>query len=103
MSVDLKPGLRLLSAVDSTELIVVKAPSGPVELTVGGVPPAANADARSTSGALSGHDGGVAIGKRYVDAGNTIELLCTKAGPGVPALGDELLTIKDAKPLPASD
>ena len=43
------------------------------------------------------------MGKRYVDADDTIELLCTKPGEGSLGLGDALLTIKESKPLPASD
>ena len=42
-------------------------------------------------------------GKRYVDAENAIELLCTKPGDGLPALNGVLLELKDAKPMPASD
>jgi len=43
------------------------------------------------------------MGKRYVDEGETVELLCTKAGDGVPAMGGALLELKGAKALPASD
>ena len=39
------------------------------------------------------------MGKRYVDDGDTIELLCTKAGDGVPALGGVPLQLKEAKAL----
>ena len=46
---------------------------------------------------------GTQMGKRYVDAGDSIELLCTKPGDGSLGLGDDLLTIKESKPLPASD
>lgn len=104
MSMTLKPGTRLFSAVCSTELITVKAPAGEVELTIGGVPPVASATERDEGAAVAdGHGGGVAMGKRYVDEGGTLELLCTKAGDGVPAINGEVLQLKDAKPLPASD
>ena len=43
------------------------------------------------------------MGKRYVDGDATLELLCTKPGSGSLSLGDELLVVKGAKPLPASD
>ena len=43
------------------------------------------------------------MGKRYVDDAETLELLCTKPGDGVPALAGEVLRLKEAKPLPASD
>lgn len=52
---------------------------------------------------VDGHDAGTAMGKRYVDAGETIELLRTKAGVGAAALNGELLVTKQAKALPASD
>ena len=59
---------------------------------------------QSTSPATNGTSTpGAAIGKRYVDEDDTVELLCTKPGEGVPALGGRPLTIKEAKPLPASD
>jgi hypothetical protein len=104
MSLTLKPGTRLISAVCSTEMIVVKAPAGDVELTIGGVAPVASAAERTGSGeVVDGHGGGVAMGKRYVDEAATIELLCTKAGEGVPAVGGSPLELKEAKPLPASD
>jgi hypothetical protein len=104
MSLTIKPGTRLYSAVDSTELIAVKAPADPVELTIGGVPVVLSADQKSEGGALlDGHDTGSAMGKRYTNSDETIELLCTKAGQGVPAVDGELLVLKEAKPLPASD
>lgn len=47
--------------------------------------------------------GGTVIGKRYVDAAGTVELLCVKAGKGALSLELAPLTTKDAKPLPSSD
>jgi hypothetical protein len=104
MSMTLKPGARLFSAVCTTEMIAVKAPAGDVELTIGGAAPVASAADRTDGGeVVEGHGGGASMGKRYVDSAETIELLCTKPGPGVPALGGELLILKEAKALPASD
>lgn len=103
MSLTLKPGTRIFSAIDSTELIAVKAPADPVELTIGGHPAVLDADQREPGDPADGHDGGVAIGKRYVNADNTVELLVTKPGAAVPAIAGELLVVKEAKPLPASD
>ncbi len=104
MSMTLKPGARLFSAVCSTEMIAVKAPAGNADVTIGGAPALASAAGREGSGAVAeGFGGGAAMGKRYVDEAETIELLCTKAGPGVPALDGTLLRLKEAKPLPASD
>jgi hypothetical protein len=106
MSLTLKPGTRLFSVVCTTEMIVVKASGVAVDLTIGGAEPV-TADGDRADGhdgtVADGHGGGSAIGKRYVDAEGNVELLVTKPGEGVPAIGGELLTIKDAKPLPASD
>lgn len=104
MTMILKPGTRLFSAVCATELIAVKAPTGEINLTIGGATPVLTAADRSGSAAVAdGHGGGALMGKRYVDNENTIELLCTKAGEGLPALDGEVLATKEAKPLPASD
>lgn len=104
MAVMLKPGTRLFSVVCSTELIVVKAPGVPVAVTIGGVEPVLAAADRTGGGSLvAGHDGGSQMGKRYVDAEEAIELLCTKPGEGAPALDGVLLQLKDAKAMPASD
>lgn len=43
------------------------------------------------------------LGKRYVDADGTFEVLCTSAGPGELACDGIAMTLKAAKPLPASD
>jgi hypothetical protein len=102
MTLTLKPGTRLFSAVCDTQLIAVKAPADAIELTIGGAP--ALTEAAAASGSVAdGHGGGTLIGKRYVDDGDTVELLCTKAGDGLPAIDGVPLSIKDAKPLPASD
>jgi hypothetical protein len=104
MSMTLRPGTRLFSAVCETEMIAVKAPTGELDITIGGVPPLASASDRNGSGAVvEGHGGGSSIGKRYVDEAETVELLCTKSGDGVAAIGGELLHLKETKPLPASD
>ena len=84
--------------------MAVKVPAGDAQLTIGGVPPVSMAAERTPGGAPTpGHDSGVLMGKRYVDHDDTIELLCTKPGPGSPALNGTLLVLKEAKALPASD
>lgn len=104
MSMTLKPGTRLFSAVCTTEMIAVKAPAGEIELTIGGAAPVASAADRDDTGAVAdGHGGGASMGKRYVDDDETVELLCTKAGDGIPAIGGVPLQLKEAKALPASD
>lgn len=101
---EMKAGTRLRSAVCSTEVITVRSPGGDVDLRCGGRPmlpleeePSAGASPEA------GFDKGTLLGKRYVDDGGTIEVLCTKAGAGSLALGEELLAVKEPKPLPSSD
>lgn len=103
MALSLKPGTRVYSAVDSTELIVVKVPAAPIELTIGGAPAVLSAAEKNGAAAPATSNGGTAIGKRYTNADATVELLCTKPGPGIPAIDGEALELKAAKPLPASD
>lgn len=104
MTVALKPGSRLFSTACAAELIAVKAPPGEVDLTIGGAAPTLEASERgASSGVADGHEGGVILGKRYVDDGDTIELLCTKAGDGLPAVAGQMLVLKESKPLPSSD
>jgi hypothetical protein len=104
MSLHLKPGLRLRSAVCELEVIVVRAPSEDVDLRCGGHA-ALTADApRPEGGSVApGFDLGTQLGKRYTDPDGQIELLCTKAGPSSLSIGDSLLTVKEARPLPSSD
>ncbi len=46
---------------------------------------------------------GTQLGKRYVSEAGDLEVLCTKPGEGTLSLDGAPLTIKGAKPLPASD
>ena len=104
MGVELKPGERLRSVVCEGEVIVVKAPAGPVDLRCGGHPMLPLGDEGPAGlGALPGFDDGVLTGKRYTDEAGELEVLCTKAGTSSLAIGDVVLTIKGAKPLPSSD
>jgi hypothetical protein len=107
MAISLKPGERLFSSICDTQMVTVKAPPEAVELTIGGLPPVTSAEEVGASGVggavADGHGGGAAMGKRYVDDAGTVELLCTKPGDGVPAINGDLLQLKAAKPLPASD
>ncbi|HXQ64891.1 MAG TPA: hypothetical protein VN787_08545 [Steroidobacteraceae bacterium] len=100
----LKAGTRLKSAVCDTEVMVIRAAAGEVLLACGGaemiamdVPkaPGAHPDPDKTQGTL--------LGKRYADAGGVVELLCTKGGKGGLSIGGEMLSVKQAKPLPSSD
>ena len=96
----MKAGTKLKSAVDETEVMVVKAADAVV--SCGGAP---MADSRPD--ALVAIDPsfaeGTRMGKRYVDQAGTIELLCVKAGKASLSVDGVILQTKDAKPLPSSD
>lgn len=95
----MKPGSRIKSAACASEAVVIKYTGGTIEC--GGLPMAEDAAGDGTPAA--GFDGGTVMGKRYVDADGTVELLCVKPGKGSFALNGVALVLKEAKPLPASD
>lgn len=100
----IKPGVRLKSAVCNGEVIVIRGSLPTADLRCGGAPMIAAADAPPGRVAVDpAHAAGTLIGKRYIDASDTIELLCTKGGEGSLTLNGEPLTIKQAKALPSSD
>ena len=102
--VRIKPGTRIQSAVCATEVMVVKGPEADVDLRCGGAAmQEAGADRPADAALDPDLKAGSQIGKRYVDAEGSLELLCTKPGEGTLALGAAALQLKDAKPLPASD
>ncbi len=100
---ELKAGARLKSTVCETQVIVVRAPQGDVELSCGGAAMVA-LDVDATVGELDPAAAeGTQLGKRYADEEIGIEVLCTKAGKGSLRLNGTPLGLKQAKPLPASD
>jgi hypothetical protein len=101
----LKPGTRLRSQVDTTELIVVRAPAGEVVVACGGHP-MIDAHAEPQPGLTPAGEPaeGTQIGKRYTTGADAaIELLVTKPGTHGLSVDGEPLVLKEAKPLPASD
>ena len=96
----MKPGTKLKSTVCDTEVMVIRGSGVVVEC--GGT---AMAEERppARGSVKEGWDKGTQIGKRYVDAAGTVELLCVKPGRGSLSIGGVALQLKDAKPLPASD
>uniref|UniRef100_A0AAU2AEL0 Lipoprotein n=1 Tax=Streptomyces sp. NBC_00093 TaxID=2975649 RepID=A0AAU2AEL0_9ACTN len=98
-------GMMLASTVDNTTVVVVRWAAGEQEVTCGGSPmvdqtqhdasPAETLDPDQASGTL--------LGKRYVTADGSVELLCTKPGKGSLAVGGVPLAVKSPKPMPASD
>jgi hypothetical protein len=103
----IKNGTRLQSQVCDTQVIVVRTADSLDDLRAGGVPMVpidsqkdpAKATELSVDPAFSD---GNAMGKRYVDETGA-EVLVTKAGAGTLSIGTTALTLKEAKPLPASD
>lgn len=101
---DIKPGSRWKSAVCDAQMVVVRPPKASGELQCGGTAVLPLADSAVPTGAVDPvFAGGVLIGKRYVDEESGIEVLGAKAGKGSLAFDGRALTLKDAKPLPASD
>ena len=98
-----RAGQQLVSAVDSTAVIIIRAPAEEVTLTCGGVAMKAPDEPPQAAEADPSLMGGTQIGKRYVDEADTIQVLCTKAGSGTLALDGKPLQLQAAKPLPASD
>ncbi len=99
----IKNGTRLQSQVCDTQVIVVRSADSLDDLRAGGAPMVPIGVEISSDLALdpSLSDGNL-MGKRYVDE-NGAEVLVTKAGKGTLSVGTTALTIKEAKPLPASD
>jgi hypothetical protein len=101
-ALSLKPGDQLESTACTTRVVVVRVPEGrrPV-IECGGSPMVAATPGAKPSppppGAVT------LIGKRYVDESDSVELLCTSAGTGALTCDGAPMTIKAAKPLPASD
>ena len=99
----IKNGVRLQSQVCETQVIVVRTADSLDELRCGGVPMLPLGSDKATDVALNPALGdGNAMGKRYVDETGA-EVLVTKAGAGSLSVGETALSLKEAKPLPASD
>lgn len=99
----LKAGTRSKCAVCDTEVMVVRTVPVEVLLTCGDVE-MIGMDGAKTAGTHAAAAAQVAmVGKRYVNAADAVELLCTKAGQGALAVNGESLSVKQTKPLPSSD
>jgi hypothetical protein len=99
----IKNGTRLQSQVCDTQVIVVRSSDSLDDLRAGGVamvPLDAEKSAEATIDPAFSE--GNAMGKRYVDDSGA-EVLVTKAGAGTLSVGTTALSLKEAKPLPASD
>ena len=99
----IKNGTRLQSQVCETQIIVVKNADSLGDLRAGGAPMIALGAEKSADATLDpALADGTLMGKRYVDDDGA-EVLVTKAGAGTLSIGTTALSIKEAKPLPASD
>jgi hypothetical protein len=98
----MRPGSRWKSVVCDTEVVVIR--SGKLaELSCGGHPMTETRTGPATGQVDPRFADGTVLGKRYEDATDSVEVLCTKAGVGALSVGDRPLLLKNAKPLPASD
>jgi hypothetical protein len=87
--------------VSDAQVVVVRAPAGDVDLRCGGAPMVDGG--QPATGPANSDEESLLIGKRYADAGATVELICTRPGRGGLTVDGQPLTVKAAKPLPASD
>jgi hypothetical protein len=103
--VQLRTGARLRSQVDTTEVIVVRAPAREVTLSCGGHPMIdvkAEPEAGLTLDATLAT--GSPVGKRFTLPDDAdLEVLVTKGGDGTLAENGQALVLKEAKQLPSSD
>ncbi|MEE3849494.1 hypothetical protein VZC37_04080 [Gordonia sp. LSe1-13] len=98
----LRAGEQLACSACTTKVVVVSAPAdGTSDIVCGDTPlqPAKSV----TQPPKDGADPGTLIGKRYVNADGTVELLCTSSGSGVLTCDGTVMELKSAKALPASD
>ncbi|SHN46596.1 hypothetical protein [Cryptosporangium aurantiacum] len=94
-------GSRWVSTTGPTEVLIVRPPSGQVELRCGGELMAPSGSVAREGVAHGGEP--LLLGKRYTDAASGLQLLCTKPGPGPVEVDGRPVERLDAKPLPASD
>lgn len=103
--VELKSGMRLRSQVCSTEVIVIRPGTRPIQLECGGTPMTPMDVARMTGGKPEARfSRGSKLGKRYTHPqDDSLEILVSKEGAGSLSDGPVELVLKQTRPLPASD
>ena len=102
--IDAKPGSRWRSAVCESEVVVVRAPASPVNLSIGGMRVvAAGADRPAGAGLDESLADGSLLGKRYADEVSGLEVLCTRSGAGTITVDGRPATVLAPRQLPASD
>lgn len=98
---EIKPGVRLKSVVCDGQAMVVKGMD--IVITCGGVPMVGMDEDGSGGEADAEHMYECLMGKRYVNAEESIEVLCVKAGAGSFGVEGQMLMGKETKKLPSSD
>jgi len=109
-AVDLEPGSRWRSAVCDTEVVIVRAPAGPVTFRIGGAGvfradtgqdrPCPDRSGAQPDAALAG---GTLLGKRYTDEATGLQVLCVKPGEGTITVDGRPAAVVTPRQLPASD
>jgi hypothetical protein len=90
--------------VCDTEVVVVRSPADDIDLRCGGHPMWPLGEELPADLTVDpAFAEGTTLGKRYTNAGGDLEILGTRPGAGSLSVGDEVLVLKEAKPLPASD
>ncbi len=99
---ELRPGVKLFSVVSDVYVVVVRSPSTPVQIGCGGHPMVAE-EQEPIDQPADGLVEGPLVGKRYADEDLGLEVLCARPGAGTLTADGRPLSVKGAKPLPASD
>jgi hypothetical protein len=100
---ELKVGARLMSAVCTTEVVVVRVADPDALLECGGVPMLPIGSSPAPGAPQPGRDRATLIGKRYGGPDDPVEVLCVKPGAGTLSVSGAVLEQRSAKSLPASD
>jgi hypothetical protein len=99
----LRPGDQFASTACSTRVVIIRVPDRASPALACGGQPMVPAAAVPPAAAPGPEPAGTLIGKRYADATGDLELLCTCSGAGELSSDGVPMTIRAAKPLPASD
>jgi hypothetical protein len=98
----LRVGDQLASTVCTTRVVVVRAPSDASPVVACGGNPMIPADSAPRT-EPDQREATTLLGKRYVNADETVEVLCVSPGAGELSCDGAPMSLKAAKPLPASD
>ncbi|MEE2035351.1 hypothetical protein [Rhodococcus chondri] len=102
MTMPLRPGIQLASTTCTTRVVVVRAPADGGQAIACGDAPMEPAPPGRPSAPPAG-EAVTLLGKRYVNADDTVEVLCTSPGAGELSYDGAPMVVKSAQALPASD